>query len=149
MARFVYKLQNILKLKQKMEDQAKQEFSVANMALDEALAKLDELIARKKTYEERAKKLLNGTLDVREIEINQNALLVMDGYIAEQRGKVSLAQKAVEEAREHMALAMRERKTQEILRERAFEEFLREENRAESKAIDELTSYVYGQKQEG
>lgn len=29
---------------------------------------------------------------------------------------------------------------------KAFEAFLQEENHAESKAIDELTSYTYGQK---
>ena len=34
----------------------------------------------------------------------------------------------------------------DTLREKAFEAFLQEENHAESKAIDELTSYTYGQK---
>ena len=47
-----------------------------------------------------------------------------------------------------MKVAMQERKTQETLREKAFDAFVREENRAESKVIDELTSYTYGQKQE-
>ena len=45
-----------------------------------------------------------------------------------------------------MAEAMKERKMHETLREKAFEAFLQEENHAESKAIDELTSYTYGQK---
>ena len=40
----------------------------------------------------------------------------------------------------------KERKMHETLREKAFEAFLQEENHAESKAIDELTSYTYGQK---
>ena len=39
-----------------------------------------------------------------------------------------------------------ERRTHEILRENAFEEFLLEEKAAESKEIDQLTSYTYGQK---
>ena len=47
---------------------------------------------------------------------------------------------------ERMAEAMKERKMHETLREKAFEAFLQEENHAESKAIDELTSYTYGQK---
>ena len=34
----------------------------------------------------------------------------------------------------------------ETLREKAFEVFMQEENHTESKAIDELTSYTYGQK---
>lgn len=45
-----------------------------------------------------------------------------------------------------MHKAMQERKTQEILKEKAFEAFLQEEKAAESKEIDELTSYTHGQK---
>lgn len=148
MAKFKYRLQNILNIKMKMEDQAKQEFSAARLQLDEEEEKLEALIARKKGYEEKARELLAGTLNIREIEDNKNAMLTMDGFIAEQRVQVDRAAKRLEAARMRMTEAMQERKTQETLREKAFEEFLREENRAESKAIDELTSYTYGQKQE-
>lgn len=148
MARFIYKLQNVLNLKLKMEDQAKQAFSSAQMALNEEEEKLEQLKQKKRFYEDRAKELLSGTLNVQEIESNKNAILVMDNFVAEQYKQVESARARVESAREQMAVAMQERKTQEILRDRAFEEFLREENRAESKMIDELTSYTYGQKTE-
>ena len=49
-------------------------------------------------------------------------------------------------ARVKMAEAVMERKTYDKLREKAFEEFRLEENRAEGKTIDELTSYVHGRK---
>lgn len=148
MARFRYRLQNVLNIKLKLENQAKQEFSAAKLALDEEEEKLEVLLKRKSDYEKRARELLSGVLDVREIESNKSAILTMDSYIAAQRGQVAKAAGRLEAARGHMTVAMQERKTQETLRERAFEEFLREENRAESKAIDELTSYTYGQKQE-
>ena len=41
---------------------------------------------------------------------------------------------------------MKERKTYEKLREKSFEEFKAEVNHEESKEVDELTSYTYGQK---
>ena len=41
---------------------------------------------------------------------------------------------------------MQERKTHEKLKEKAFEQFLQEEKQRESKEIDELTSYTYGQR---
>ncbi len=148
MAKFRYRLQNVLNIKLKMEDMAKQEFSTAKMLLDEEEEKLSGLRARKKEYEQLARTLLNGVLNVREIETNQNAILTMDGYIAEQYVQVENARRKLENAREHMKVAMQERKTQETLREKAFDAFVREENRAESKVIDELTSYTYGQKQE-
>ena len=53
-------------------------------------------------------------------------------------------QKDVEAARELLNEAMKERKTYEKLRERAFEEFKLEENRKEQKEIDELVSYRFG-----
>ena len=37
-------------------------------------------------------------------------------------------------------------RSQEKLREKAFEQFVAEENSKESKEVDELTSYTYGQK---
>ena len=147
MAKFIYNLQNVLNLKLKMEGQAKEAFSAARMALDEEEDKLKILLDRKRDYEEQARALLSGTLNVLEIESNQKAITVMDDMIGAQRLQVKRAEQNLERAREQMTVAMQERKTQEILRERAFEEFLREENRAESKAIDELTSYTYGQKQ--
>lgn len=70
----------------------------------------------------------------------------MDSIVATQTIRVEKAKENVEAARERMAEAMKERKMHETLREKAFEAFLQEENHAESKAIDELTSYTYGQK---
>ena len=88
----------------------------------------------------------NGKLDLRAIEENKEALLKMDSIVATQTIRVEKAKENVEAARERMAEAMKERKMHETLREKAFEAFLQEENHAESKAIDELTSYTYGQK---
>ena len=52
----------------------------------------------------------------------------------------------MEEVRLALQTAMQESKTQEKLREKAFEQFVKEENARESKEIDELVSYTYGRK---
>lgn len=77
---------------------------------------------------------------------NRNALLQMDDYIAFQRIQVSKAEAKLEEERQKLQEAVQERKIQEKLRENAFEVFIREENARESKEVDELVSYTYGQK---
>lgn len=148
MAGFRYNLQSILNIKIKMETLAKQEFSAAKNALDEENEKLAVLQGRKAAYEQKAHMLLQGNLKVREIEENQNAILMMDQYIAEQRLHVKKAEEQMEQAREKLADVMKERKMHETLREKAFENFLQEENRQESKSVDELTSYTYGQKRQ-
>lgn len=146
MAKFRYSLQSILNIKYKMETQAKQEFSAAMGALDEEEKKLMSLRARKSELESESKGLLQGILDFREIEDNRQAISITDERILIQRGNVSKAEKAVERARQKLKEVMIDRKTYETLREKAFEQFMLDENRAESKSIDELTSYTYGQK---
>ena len=147
MARFRYRMQSILNIKLKMETQAKQEFAAAKAVLDEEEEKLEMLKTRKADYESRAEELLKEHLNVRDIMDNKTAILRMDEYISAQILQVRLAAEQVEKARQRLAEVMKERKMHETLREKAFEEFLQEENRAESKEIDQLTSYTYGQKQ--
>lgn len=146
MARFRYSMQSILNIKLKMETQAKQEFSAAKAALDEEEERLHRLFDRKAGYEERAAELLSGTLNVRDINENKMAVLCMDRYIEEQRLQVAKAERNLEQARERLTEVMMERKTHETLKDKAFQQFLMDEKRQESKEIDELTSYTYGQK---
>lgn len=148
MARFHYSMQSILDIKQKMETQKKQAFSAARAVLDEEEERLDGLCRRKQGYQEEAVGLLSGALNIRDIEENGTAILRMDGFIADQQVRVTDAEKKLEFARVEMTEAMRERKTHENLKEKAFGQFLVEENRRESKEVDELTSYVYGQRRQ-
>lgn len=146
MARFRYRMQSILNIKVKMETQAKQEFAMARMALDNEERRLQELTERRQAYEEETRRLLYGGLQVGRIRESKEAVRCMDEYILEQEKRVQKAQELLERARVKLQEVMLERKTHEKLREKAFDEFMREENRRESKEIDELTSYTYGQK---
>ena len=146
MAVFRYKMQGILDIKEKLENKAKQEFAEANMRLDAEKKKLDEFHARKVYYMREGVKLRTELIDVRKIRENKMAVLKMDEYIAEQMKQVARAAKVVEKARAALQELMQERKAHEKLKENAFEEFMKEELAAESKEIDQLTSYTYGQK---
>ncbi len=146
MAKFIYRMQNILNLKTKLEEQQKMEFAAARKRLDEEEEKLDLLFRRKANYEEEGRRLREDSLNVQDILDNRNALIQMDDYIAFQRIQVSKAEDALEIERQKLQEAVQERKIQEKLRENAFEVFMREENARESKEVDELVSYTYGQK---
>ena len=146
MAKFIYRMQNILNLKLKLEEQQKMEFAAARKRLDEDEDKLHLLFRRKEGYEEEGRRLREDNLNVQDILDNRNALLQMDDYIAFQRIQVSKAEAKLEEERQKLQEAVQERKIQEKLRENAFEVFVREENARESKEVDELVSYTYGQK---
>lgn len=146
MAKFRYRMQNVLNIKLSMERQAKQQYAEANAKLREEEEKLNVLLRRKFEYEQTARQLLTDELNVRDITTNNEAIARMDDFIKEQRREVQLAMRAVERARQKMTEVMQDRKTHERLREKAFDEFLMEEKHQESKEIDELVSYTYGQR---
>lgn len=146
MAKFRYRMQSILEIKRKLEEQAKNEFAAARAALNEEEDKLEQLKKRKEAYEDEGRALRENTLNIMDIIENKEALLRMDEFIADQRLNVKRAQDRMEEARLALQTAMQESKTQEKLREKAFEQFVKEENARESKEIDELVSYTYGRK---
>lgn len=146
MAVFRYKMQSILDIKEKLEDKAKQEFAAANMRLEAEKQKLSELQKRRCFYLEEGVKLRMELIDVRKIRENKMAILKVEDFIRAQIIEVNKAAREVERARAALQELMQERKAHEKLKENAFEEFIKEELAAESRAIDELTTYTHGQK---
>ena len=148
MARFKFRMQNILNLKQKLETQAEMRFAEQKKVLNEAIAAKEELLRKRESLGEEALRLRSDALDILEIQNNELSIRLCeeDIILAEQRIKREEA--TLELRRKELESVMKERKAQEKLREHAFQQFLKDEAAAESKAIDELTSYSYGQKQQ-
>lgn len=146
MAKFIYRMQSILNIKEKLEDQAKMEFAQARIRLNEEEERLEYLVGRKDAYVKKGRELQNDSLNVFDIMENRDAIALMKEFIEDQKRAVAKAERALEEARLKLQNAMQESKTHERLKEKAFEEFVKEVNAQEAKEVDELTSYVYGQK---
>ena len=146
MARFIYRMQNILEIKRKLEEQAGMEYGLARAKLNEEEEKLEQLRRRKADYEELSRQLLQETLKLREVREAKEAILRMDEFIERQKQEIRKAEQALEQERIKLKKAIQERKIHEKLRENAYEEYLLEEMAAENREIDELTSYTYGQK---
>lgn len=146
MARFRYKMQSILDIKEKLETKAKQDFAQANQRLMEEEEKLDALKRRKDAYLEEGIQIRLQVIDVRKIRENKMAVMKMDEYILQQSKEIAKAQKQVERARAALQQVMQERKVHEKLKEKAFQEFMKEEQQKENSQIDELTTYLHGQK---
>lgn len=145
MGRFRYRMQNILDIKVKLETQAKNEFAQANMELEEEKEKMTVLLRQNEDLKEEARVLrLKESLSIRDIEDNKLSQELMKDAMRQQALAVNAAETRLEEKRLVMVKLMQERKTHEILREKAFQEFLMEEKAEESKQIDQLTSYTYG-----
>lgn len=144
MARFLYRMQNILNIKEKLESQARMDYAAARQKLSEEEEKLAGLRVRKADYETQIREYLEESLNVKQIIELYQAVETMKTLIAQQKEQVARAEIFLEEQRIKLTEIMQERKTHEKLKEKAFEEFLQEENARENKEIDELTSYTYG-----
>lgn len=144
MARFIFSMQNILNMKEKLEDQAKNEFAHANLRLQEAIAERVALEQRLDAEKQKLQQDISAALDIGKIRQRENAVEILRMYVRQQTLVVLQREKEVEVAREHLNEAMKERKTFEKLREKAFDAFLEEEKQREQKEVDELVSYRYG-----
>ena len=144
MAKFVYRMQSILNIKEKLEQQERANYGLALSRLHEEEDKLRGLVVRRAGYETRAKELRGeGILDLREMEFTRRAVESMKVLIRSQMLEVKRAEKDVERARRKLTEVMQERKMHERLREKAFEEFKEELDHEEGKQVDQLVSYTY------
>lgn len=143
MAGFVYRMQNILDIKYKLEDQKKQEYAQIQAKLNEAEAHLAHLEQRLLQDIDNLRTATSSKLDLLEIESCKNAITFRGDQIAAQKHLIASLRGEVERARIRLNKAMQERKMHEKLRENQFEEFMHELNQKESKEIDELVSYSF------
>ena len=143
MAGFHYKLQSVLDIKQNLESQEKIAFSLAAGKLQEEQEKLQNLMIQKASYDRQARKLVEGKIDILEINTCRRAVETMKTRIRTQMLEVHKAEKQLEEVRLRLNEVMIERKTYEKLREKKFEEFKQQLLYEENKEVDELVSYTY------
>ena len=143
MKKFSYSMQSILNLQYELEKQQKAAFREASEKLSKEEDCLREMLSRKESYEQRLRQLVSGEIDVREIKAEKHQIDVMKSRIRTQMMAVHMAEKNLEAARIRLSEAMIDRKTQERMREKAFEEYKKELAYEEAKEIDQLVSYTH------
>lgn len=144
MAKFVYQLQSLLNIKQKLEEQEKTAYGLARSRLNEEEAKLTALLQKREYYVEQKRQEMSSRVRVQELATLEQAVRSLTIQITEQQLSVKRAEKAVAAAQTRLENARKERKMQEKLREHAMEQFLREMEAEEQKEINELVTFRFG-----
>ena len=144
MKKFRYSMENILRIKLKLEDQAKISYANARNRLNTEEEKLLALRQKKASYEDEQRNLNGSKLDLFKLKELSQSIEIMKINIKEQRAVISMAEQRLEVARIRLNDAMIERKTQEKLKEKAWQEYMAEIEAEEQKEIDELNSFNYG-----
>ncbi|TAH67483.1 MAG: flagellar export protein FliJ [Anaerolineaceae bacterium] len=143
MKKFRYSMESILKIKLKLEDQAKLAYAAARNRLTAEEEKLYNLELKKSSYEEEQRKHTNCRLNIKKMKQLSEAIEIMKQNIRQQIAVVKTASQRLEIARIRLNDAMIERKTQEKLKEKAWQEYMMEVTAEEQKEIDERNSFNY------
>lgn len=143
MAKFVFRMQNILDLKEKLEEQQKTAFRNANAVLTEEQEKFRALVARQNGYENELRESQKASLDIKKVQFLKQAIEIMKVKVRDQMFALKKAEEQVEIERRKLDEAIKERKIQEKLKEHAFEDFKKEILYEESKEIDQLVSFTH------
>ncbi|GMQ60475.1 hypothetical protein AN1V17_48750 [Vallitalea sediminicola] len=143
MAKFQFRLQNILRVKEKFEDQKRMELSNANQLLEIEEKRLTQLINLRDMNNNLYREKVSDKITVKDIrdfgEINRYYSTV----VIEQNITVTKANNQVESIRDELKEALIEKKMYEKLKENAYEEYYKDECREEQKHLDEIVSYKY------
>ncbi len=143
MKKFRYRMENILQIKVKLEEQAKNAYRMARLRLTREEEKLDRMEKQKSSYEDMLRELRASKLDLREIRHCEEAIKIMKIKIGQQKSVVKEAEKRLEAARIKLKDAMAERKIQEKLKQNAFDAYMLEYGAEERKEVDERNSFRY------
>lgn len=141
MAKFVFRLQSVLGVKQKVEDLKKNEFGKAVGLLARARQKKADMEQSKADCIDGLRNSIDKNIEPKDILLYNQYIDRLKHMIELQEAVIIKVEAYVEEKRAELVEAMRDRKTLETLKENDFEEFLEEEKKAEQKVVDEIVSY--------
>ena len=148
MAKFIFKMESILSVKTKLEDQAKAEYGIETMKLREEEHKLTLLENRKSGFEQQLFEAVSDRLVILSIKRLEDSVENLKYNIKLQIIVIRKQEERVAQARAKLDNAMKERKIYEKLKEKAFEQFKMEIEAQERKEIDELVSFRFRSAQE-
>ena len=144
MAKFKFRLQSYLGVKEKIEEQKKLEYG-------KAVRKVEEEKRTKDAYEtETAAQLgemraeMAGRVSPEKFIQYKQYITHLERQIIRQEAEIKRAEKHAESKRIELLGAVKQRKMVDVLKEHKYTEYLEEEKIAEQKIVDEIVSFRFG-----
>ena len=106
MAKFRYKLQNILNIKLRIEDQKKIAYAIVQNELNEAEERLAYMNGQKLDFQEALKLLMNKKLDILQMKKCSQAIKTLETLIEIQENIIAEIKVRLEKARAELSKAM-------------------------------------------
>ena len=143
MAKFIFNMQGLLNIKEKLEEQTKTEYGKALAKLEQEKSILLNLKNKKQENILSFRESINKGVKPNYIDNINKYISLIDKKIEGQMQNINKAKEIVEEKRLALLEAMKERKVLETLKEKEKENYFKEELKNEQKIIDEIVSYKY------
>ena len=141
MAKFLFKMETVLKLRESIEEQKKNEFGKAAAELERQREKLKEIKQEQKRMIQEFHDMVKKHIDSKKSDQYNKYIKLLDKRIEEQKAVVKKCEAIEEACRKELVEATKEKKKLEKLREKQYQQYLIEEKREEQKVTDELVSY--------
>jgi len=147
MAKFFFRLQDFLDLRERIEEQKKQEYGLAVAKLEKEKQIKEALLREKDDSVNSFRSQIQTRIQPYQFRIHNDYIEWLKKRIIEQEKIIEIARQQAEEKRLELVEAMKNKRMLEKLREKELAEFFREENIAQQKVLDEIVSYRYKTRQ--
>lgn len=141
MKRFIFRYQNLLKMKEDLVEEIKGELSRHHNRLFVAQEKLNHFFIEQETYAKQIEIQIKQGCPASELLFIQENKAYYQFQIQTCKGVILRIEKEIEETQMRLAEAMKEKKIYEKLREKEEAAYLEEILLAENKVIEELVNY--------
>ncbi len=146
---FVFRYQNLLKYKEDLEQQAKNDLARAVGILNDANHRLAELKKKQKLYKQDCLQSLTEGVAASSFKLNnmhsryyEDAIALCRSYIAEAKQNVAICQ-------QQLIRCTQDKKKYDKLKEKEKAAYQEAEKKRESQLVDQLVNYRSSQKNEG
>ena len=138
--RFVWRLETVLKSKQRVEEQRQQDLGRAISKLSTQQTERNRIIDLQSRCRQDLKQLQTGRLNVADLAQINTHLEVLDQQGRGVEKRIKDAQKFVDATREKLAQAVRERQVLENLKAQDYKAFQKAERKRDQMMMDELAA---------
>jgi flagellar FliJ protein len=147
MAKFAFRLQPLLGVKEQIESQKEIEYGQALRRLEEERQIKRKLLKQKEEQIANFRQSLDEEINPANIRRYNNMIERLKQRIIEQDIRISAAEAYAEKKRLELVEAMKQRKMLDSIREHRYEDYVQDEKIAEQKTVDQLISYTYAEKE--
>ncbi len=140
MRRFVFKLETLLDLKKRLEEEKIREFSAVTLELDNQKNNLEILLNEVSEKQKELARKLEQDIDLKQVKMTDRYIEHLKWLTLLQRDTISQLEVKVEQKRLELVEAARERRTVEKLKEKQFARYQKALSMEEQKLLDEVGS---------